>query len=76
MANAKKIMAVDRVIAQEHERVANFDLALRTFAQAFDELRRAVPVGNINVRLWVEVDDAGPSPVPGDLTDGGNDSLV
>jgi hypothetical protein len=55
---SKLVFGVSRIIAQDQEKAANYNLPLTTFAAAYDELRRVCPSGDIHIHLFVEADSA------------------
>jgi len=55
---SKLVFGTRRVVSKRMEDTANFDLPAQMFAEAYTELRRAVPKGDLIIHLYVEADSA------------------
>ena len=80
---SKLIFGVTRIVLKRQEDLANFDLLTLTFAEAYFELRRACPRGDLRIHLSVEADTAdgvGAVPCanarPSDVSRGSRPALV
>lgn len=51
---SKLVFGVTKIIPKVQEDAANFDLLTLTFAEAYFELRRACPRGDLRIHLSVE----------------------
>jgi hypothetical protein len=50
---ASEVVAIDRIILLKQEQLAGYDIVALTFAEAYAELRRQCPDGDLHFRLYV-----------------------
>lgn len=55
---SKLRFAVTKIVSKLEEDLANYDIVGVTFAEAYAELRKACPGGDLYIHLYVEADSA------------------
>lgn len=58
MSGSKLVFGVTKIVSKKQEDLASFDIVALTFAEAYAELRRACPLGDLRIHLYVEADSA------------------
>jgi len=55
---SKLVFGIRKIVSQVEEKNAKFDIVGLRFAEAYDELRKACPGGNLVIYLYVEANSA------------------
>jgi len=55
---SKLMFGITKLVSKKQEDLAGFDLMALTFAEAYAELRRACPRGDLRIHLSIEADSA------------------
>lgn len=52
----KQRHSIDKIVSLKQEQLAGYDIVALTFAEAYAELRRKCPTGDLHIHLRVEED--------------------
>ena len=53
---SKRVCAITKIIPKREREEARFDIAALTFAEAYTELQRVCPSGDLRIHLSIEAD--------------------